>query len=269
MNGIDWRIGTMGFSYTDWGGTFYPNGLKPSQYLTYYAQRFNSIEIDSTYHAIPDPARVRRWKDQTPDDFRFALKTPAAVTHQGVIDQNLPTMLEFLYVARQLEEKLAVVLIQLPPSFSATEAGRLARFLDALPSDDGSPRFAIEFRHASWRTRPTVDLLRQHRIAWVAVDYAGQHAEIVPTTDFLYLRLIGEHDRFDYKGQQQLDMSEALHWWADQVSQRKARQPGLETVWGLFNNDYAGHSPATADRFRQILGLPVPTAPPLQQGELF
>src|SRR4051812_22967273 len=139
---MDWRIGTMAFTERTWLGSFYPAGTKSSEYLTFYSQHFNCVEIDATYHAVPDPSRVRRWYEQTPADFRFALKTPAAVTHEGRIDRNLPAMLDFLYVARHLEEKLGVVLIQLPPSCSISELGPLTDFLTKLPTGPAQPRYA-------------------------------------------------------------------------------------------------------------------------------
>jgi uncharacterized protein YecE (DUF72 family) len=134
-----------------------------------------------------------------------------------------------------------------------------------LPSGDGQPRFAVEFRHASWRNERTARLLADHNIARVAIDYAGHTAEIVPTTDFLYLRLIGEHGRFTTKDREQVDMTETLQWWIDRI----AEQPQIRSVWALFNNDYAGHSPATADRLRTMLRLPQPQPAAPQQGELF
>jgi uncharacterized protein YecE (DUF72 family) len=261
----DYRIGTMTFSEKTWLGSFYPPGTRPSEYLTFYSTQFNALEIDATYHAVPDPSRVVRWLEQTPPDFRFALKTPSAVTHEGRIDRNLPAMLDFLYVARHLQEKLAVVLIQLPPSCSVSEFGPLATFLQALPTGPGQPRYAVEFRHASWRTDRVATLLADLRMARVAIDYAGHTAEIVNTTDFLYLRFIGEHGRFTVKDREQVDMTETLEWWRDRIGE----QSGVKTLWALFNNDYAGHSPATARTFRQMLGIPAPQAAPRTQGMLF
>lgn len=262
---MDWRIGTMTFTEKTWLGSFYPAGTKQADYLPYYSRHFNALEIDSTYHAVPDPSRVVRWKDQTPADFRFSLKTPAAVTHEGRIDRNLPAMLDFLYVARHLEEKLGVVLIQLPPSCSVSEFGALASFLERLPTGPGQPRYAVEFRHASWRTERVAKLLADLRIARVAIDYAGHTAEIVNTTDFLYLRFIGEHGRFTVKDREQVDMTQTLQWWRNRICE----QAGLQGIWALFNNDYAGHSPATARRFREMMGVEGPKTPVEPQGMLF
>jgi uncharacterized protein YecE (DUF72 family) len=157
------------------------------------------------------------------------------------------------------------VLIQLPPSCSVSEFGPLATFLQALPTGPGQPRYAVEFRHASWRTDRVATLLADLRMARVAIDYAGHTAEIVNTTDFLYLRFIGEHGRFTVKDREQVDMTETLEWWRDRIGE----QSGVKTLWALFNNDYAGHSPATARTFRQMLGIPAPQAAPRTQGMLF
>src|SRR5687767_10613554 len=92
---VTWRIGTIGFSYSPWRGVFYPPGSKPSEYLAHYATRFDSVELDTTFHAMPTPERVRAWADQVDEQFRFVVKTPKMITHEGVIDQRIDLMRAF------------------------------------------------------------------------------------------------------------------------------------------------------------------------------
>src|SRR5690349_8802040 len=145
----DWRIGTMGFSYADWVGVFYPSGTKPADFLEHYARHFNAVELDTTFHAIPPAERVRHWARVTPNDFRFSVKTPRTVTHEPPLARAADEMRRFLEVARELGEKLAVVLLQFPPGFSIVAEPALRTFLESLPRD---LRFAVAFRHPSWES---------------------------------------------------------------------------------------------------------------------
>src|SRR5687767_14774231 len=131
----NWRIGTMGFSYADWAGAFYPEGMKPAEYLAFYARHFDAVELDTTFHATPPAERVRRWTAVTPDDFRFAVKAPRAVTHDTPLARALPRMLQFLDAVRQFGQKLSVVLLQFPPTFSIENVNPLSGFLAGLPPD--------------------------------------------------------------------------------------------------------------------------------------
>src|SRR5690348_16147892 len=125
MTNLELRLGTMGFSYPDWSGVFYPKGTKSTDFLSFYARHFNIVELDTTFHAVPPIQRVRRWRDETPDDFRFTAKVSKDITHASVIDRAVPAMMDFLSAMRAFEPKLAVILIQLPPSFGVDQSERL------------------------------------------------------------------------------------------------------------------------------------------------
>jgi uncharacterized protein YecE (DUF72 family) len=260
------RLGTMGFSYSDWAGVFYPQGTKPGDYLSHYARHFDTVELDTTFHATPPVARVQRWADVTPDEFRFCVKTPKSITHEGALDLRIKPMHEFLDVMRAFEKKLAVVLIQLPPSCGIDQFEPLERLLKSLPTDI---RFAIEFRSASWGQQRTLDLLREHRVALVAAEYLTRPSRIHLTTDLLYLRLIGEHERFEELNHEQIDVEPNLHWWKAELD-RVRNQQQVHQIWGFFNNDYSGYAIATCRRFMHLLGLEVREDQDLaQQGKLF
>jgi uncharacterized protein YecE (DUF72 family) len=258
----DLRLGTMGFSYADWAGVFYPQGMKPGDYLSHYARHFDSVELDTTFHATPPPERVRRWADVTPEHFRFCAKMPKSVTHEG-LDRRLGEMREFVDVMRQFGPKLAPVLIQLAPSCGIEQFDALARLIGKLPED---VRFAVEFRNSSWGEQRTLDLLRDHRCALVVAEYSSRPSRVLLTTDFLYVRWIGEHQRFKELNHEQLDVTASLEWWKDQLLHVA---PKVQGVWGFFNNDYSGYSVATCRRFMSMLGLAVSHLEVAEQGRLF
>ena len=261
-------VGTMGFSYSDWAGVFYPPGTKPGDYLAWYARQFDTVELDTTFHATPPVDRVRRWADVTPDEFRFCVKTPRDVTHEGALGRRLGPMLGFLDVMRAFGPKLAVVLIQLPPSCGVDQFEELERLLKGLPRD---ARYAVEFRNASWGQQRTLDLLRERGVGLVVAEYTTRPSRIHVTGDFLYVRWIGEHERFKELNREQVDMTPSLEWWRDEIT--RANDSGqVKDVYGFFNNDYSGYSVATCRRFMAMMGLPVRESPDQDlagQGMLF
>lgn len=257
-----WHLGTIGFSYKEWQGVFYPPGMPSRQYLAYYAERFNSVEIDTTFYGIPRAEQLARWAEATPDDFTFCLKTPQVITHDRRLVDADGLMADFLDVARTLGPKLGPFLIQLPPDFTRAEAETLDAFLDALPAD---LRYGVEFRHASWETPQTAALLSGHGVCWVTADYIHLSKRIHRTTDFLFFRWLGKHGRFKSKNREQIDTTPALRdWWAE----IRAVEDAIKAVYGFFNNDFAGYAPATCNRFKNIIGLPPADIRLLQQGRL-
>src|SRR4051812_16665464 len=213
-DGPRYWLGTMGFSYADWAGVFYPPGMKPGDYLAWYARQFDTVELDTTFHATPPVERVRRWAEVTPDEFKFCVKTPKDVTHEGALGRRLGPMLGFLDVMRAFGPKLAVVLIQLPPSCGVDQFEELERLLKGLPRD---VRFAVEFRNSSWGQQRTLDLLRERGAALVVAEYTTRPSRIHVTGDFLYVRWIGEHERFKELNREQIDMTPSLEWWKQEI----------------------------------------------------
>jgi uncharacterized protein YecE (DUF72 family) len=259
-------FGTMGFGYSDWAGTFYPAEMKAADYLSHYARHFDTVELDTTFHATPPVERVRRWREVTPDGFRFCVKTPREVTHEGALDRRLGEMKQFLDVMREFGPKLAMVLIQLPPSCGIDQFEALERLLKGLPGD---LRFAVEFRNVSWGQQRTLDLLREHRAALVAAEYLTRPSQIHVTSDQLYIRWIGEHERFKELNHEQIDITANLAWWKGEI-ERVTRAGAIEHVWGFFNNDYSGYAIATCGRFMRLMGLAVREEADLAgQGRLF
>jgi uncharacterized protein YecE (DUF72 family) len=263
----DWRLGTMGFGYADWSGVFYPESLKSAECLEHYAKHFDAVELDTTFYATPPLDRVRKWADVTPAGFRFAAKAPKAVTHDAPLDRAVAPMIDFLNIMqRGMGEKLGVVLLQFPPSFTARDGtAKLERLLRELPND---VELAAEFRHESWWNPETANLLKSYRVAWTGAEYAAEPRAIVPTTDLIYVRLIGEHDRFKPTNAVQIDVTANLQRWRDRLL---AIDPPPRQIWMLFNNDFSGYAIETLRQFRTMLGLPAPGVPPppRQQETLF
>ena len=259
----DWFLGTMGFSYKQWVGPFYPDGLNARLHLTYYADRFNALEIDTTFYGVPKASTVQRWHDATPQGFKMCPKMPRAITHEARLNEAEALTAEFLERMRLLQDKLGPILIQFPPDFTQAEVSNLIHFLPQLPDD---LRFAIEFRHRSWNKPETAVLLEAHDMCWTSADTIYVPRQITVTTDFLYLRFIGPHGRFPTKDRILLDRSADLQeWWRE----LQPRLDQVSAVYAFFNDDYEGFSPATCNRFKRIIGLDPQEIRPMQQGRLF
>jgi uncharacterized protein YecE (DUF72 family) len=260
---IDWYLGTIGFSYPEWKNSFYPAGLPSGQALNYYSRIFNAVEVNTTFYGPQSPAQIQRWNASTPDEFRFCLKAPKRITHELRLVNTAAEMHAFLDASAGLEKKFGPVLIQLPPSFTVSERANLDSFLQTLPAGQ---RYAIEFRHASWFVPETEELLKQHGVCWVANDYEELPAEIHKTADFLYIRWIARHNVIPHPGYEVLDRSERLQSWLAMI---RANLEGVNAVFGFFDNDYAGHAPATCNRLKAMAGLPVSSSSAEEQGRLF
>ena len=252
------HLGTMGYGYKDWLGVFYPDHARPPNYLNFYSQIFDAVEMDTTFYATPRAEIVERWRDQTPDGFIFCPKTPRTITHDTApLENGLALMEEFTRMVALLGNKLGPILIQFPPEFDAAHAGEVDRFLGSLPSQANQPvrlRYAVEFRHRSWDTPETAQMLHAHNACWVSAEYIIMTPRLHRTTDFLYLRFLGRHGEFANKNRPQKDVTSILKKWHGWL------EPELDhvtAVYAFFNNDFSGHSPTTCNQFKTLLGLPV------------
>lgn len=248
---VDYYIGTMGFSYRDWVGTFYPTGVGARDYLSYYSRIFNAVEIDSTFYGIPKSSAVNRWRDQTPSDFKICLKVPRSITHESALVDVENEMAVFLESIDGLGDKLGVILIQFPPSFDNSNGEVLSSFLEHLPEAEN---FAVEFRHPSWYSSQTAQLLASQGICWAATEYPGVPKEVDLTTNFLFVRLVGEHGRFHNHNREQIDVRPQINKWWDWI---RSQADQVQAVYVFFNDDYSGYAPATANRLKALIGLPV------------
>ncbi|MEM6393841.1 MAG: DUF72 domain-containing protein [Planctomycetota bacterium] len=293
MDASRFCLGTIGFSYQDWAGVFYPERVRAERRLPWYAERFGTVELDTTFYGMPTAERVRAWAGVVPEGFRFSLKMFRVVTHVGVVGSPVSIGLArgFVDVVRRFEEKLGAVLIQFPPSFTAVRRDDLLRLLDALPElgSDGSAggvRYAVELRHDSWWSEVTVKQLRERGIAWVGLDQptvavAGVSPDderqgggvrapraVVVTSDFLYMRWCGNHGQIPTNDHEILDPTPRLRWWVDRL-QSVMGGGAVKEVLGYFGNSYSGHAPKACRRMMGLLGLGVPEGEVERQGGLF
>ncbi len=259
----NWYLGTMGFAYKQWQGVFYPAGMAARNYLAHYATRFDGVEIDSSFYGTPRRETVQRWTAVTPAHFKFCPKTPREITHDMRLHNVGKPMSHFIDTMRLLEGKLGAILVQFSPDFGYVQKDVVAKFLAKLPTD---LRFAVEFRDRSWERQETAVLLRQHKVAWVSTDYIHLQKVVRHTADFLYLRFIGPHGQFATKDKELVDKTAVLQNWQQQI---QPRLPQLNNIYGFFNNDFSGYSPATCNRFKEIVGQQAAEIRTLQQGRLF
>ncbi len=261
---MDFHLGTMGYAHDDWHGVFYAEGLATRNYLSRYADVFNAVELDTTFYGTPRASTITRWRSLTPPEFQFCPKTPKLITHQLRLRGAAKPMAEFVAAISALGTRLGVILIQLPPDFSASQQSVLDEFLGNLSKPT---LYAVEFRHKSWYVPSTTDILAKHGVAWCATEYAPVPREFHRTTDFTYVRWIGDHGRFPYRHDHEIiDQTENLQWWLDQLLAHKSE---LTEVYGFFNNEYANFSPGSCNKFKELAGLPVTPLQPPQQLSMF
>lgn len=184
------HVGLSGYSYKPWQGPgrFYPASLKSNEFLHYYSTRYDAVEMDGTWYRMPTEKSVQAWLEQTPAKFFFCPKVHRQVTHQYRLKpEALPPLQFFLEQLSPLGPagRLGPILIQLPPNFRRDDE-RLDLFLDRLP---GAARWAVEFRHESWKTAEVEAILSKHGVAWVAADTDEAPAERRHTAAFCYARL--------------------------------------------------------------------------------
>jgi uncharacterized protein YecE (DUF72 family) len=251
------RLGTCGWNYDAWVGPFYPPGTRPVDFLSLYGRAFDTVEVDSTFYAIPAVKTVRGWASRVGDGFQFALKLPQEITHELRLRSSEDLCRQFIDVARELGPKLGPILIQLGPDFGPSELPALAAFLPTLPPD---VRFAVEFRHKGWINEGVLALLAEHHVALALIDARWIPRRTMtmlaeqPTADFAYIRWMGpDRDIVDYS-RIQVDRRKELEQWKAALAMLMAR---VRTAYAYVNNHFAGHSPATVRMVQEMQGLPV------------
>ncbi len=232
-------IGTSGFQYAEWKGTFYPADLPTAKMLPYYAERFSTTEVNYTFHRIPSGKTIEAWWKTTPERFKFSLKAPQKVTHWAKLRNCGDTLRYFHQVVCDLEKKLGCVLFQLPPTLKK-DAALLEAFLADVP--DGM-RAVFEFRDAAWFSDDVFELLKRKNLALCIADSEKLATPDVATADYGYLRLRRE----DY---QDADIAR----WADAI---KARSGVWSDAFVYFKHEESGIGPKFA---KQMIDLLVPPA---------
>jgi uncharacterized protein YecE (DUF72 family) len=283
VSGQSILIGTSSFTANGWKGPFYPVGLKSSDYLPFYAEHFDTVEIDSTFYACPSPQTVTNWALRTPKGFVFSLKVPQTITHEKGLVACEAEFEEFTKVVDILDEKLGVVVFQFPffDKWKITDrhefTDRLIPFLKKLPLDY---KFAIEIRNKQWLDAEFADMLRVYKVALVLQDFSlmphPNELTFDPiTADFTYIRWLGDRKGIEALTQTWnkvvVDKTDRLASWVDYCQEIQKR--GVKQ-YIYANNHFEGFSPATANKFRDLwaakgLGQLAKPRPIQREGSLF
>jgi uncharacterized protein YecE (DUF72 family) len=222
------RVGTSGYNYPEWKGTFYPETMPAARMLPYYAERFSTVEINYTFYRMPNEKIVAGWSAATPADFRLTLKAPRRITHDARLRDCAGTVRQFLDVAGTLGPKLGEVLFQLPPNLKL-DVELIDDFLGTLPP--GIPA-AFEFRHPSWFSPEVIARLRARNLALCIADSEKLSAPVEITADHAYFRLRDEGYTPD-----------DIQRWADTIRERTS---ACREVFVYFKHEEQGKGPEFA-----------------------
>lgn len=234
-------IGTSGFEYGEWRGSFYDPRIPRARWLEAYAAEFDTVELNATFYRLPGAATFDSWAARAPSGFRFAVKASRYLTHLRRLREPAEPLDRLWTRARHLGEKLGPVLYQLPPRWQPN-VERLEAFVRQVPRD--APQ-ALELRDQRWYRSEVLSMLEAAGIALCLHDMAGSEPPPRPVGPFVYVRFHGAGQRYGgrYPAQR-------LTAWADRIT--RWTDDGL-TVWTYFNNDIGGHAPRDADRLRRLL----------------
>lgn len=239
------RVGTSGWHYKSWHGPFYPKDLKIKDFLSYYASRFNTVEINNSFYRLPTEQAVKAWRKSVPEGFLFAWKASRFITHMKKL-QEIEESIDLVFGRMaDLSATFGPVLFQLPPMLRANNEtrGRMARCLSLVPS---GRRIAFEFRHPSWYEETTFRILSDHNAALCLSDHADAPTPWVVTADFVYVRGHGTNGR--YAGSYS---EETLQSWVHHITEW--RQNGRD-VYVYFDNDIKSAAPGDAQTLLRLLG---------------
>lgn len=233
------RIGTSGWIYKHWRGVFYPERLPQRAWLEFYAQHFDTVEVNFSFYRLPSRETFEAWQRRAPEGFCYAVKGSRFITHLKRLQEPEQHVALFFERLQGLGERAGPVLWQLPPDFRRDNE-RLERFLAALPSGH---QHALEFRHESWLSEPIFERLAGRGAALVIPESPHLPRALRLTTNWTYLRFHEGAHGGSYTAQQ-------LDTWADWI---RSVQAGGATVWAYFNNDVSGYAVKNARALRTRL----------------
>ena len=265
-------IGTSSWLFDGWRGVFYPEGLAKTDYLTWYAAQFPTVEVNTSFYAIPAPNTLINWVETVPDGFTFALKFPRAISHDKRLTNVSEESLAFLDAVRSLGPAAGPAFLQLPPQLTRKNSGKpLAAYLDWLAVQSAGMRIAVEVRAADLMTPAFAAYIAERGFALVLADRQGQpdlyelwHGLVQEgkAPPFAFVRFIGD-DRSGPQGDREIQTPRdaQLARWAERLAELAGRSID---VFGYVHNPYEGHSPATVRRLGALLAahVPLPAWPP-------
>ena len=230
------HIGTSGWHYKHWKGPFYLADLSPAKMLSWYVERFDTVEINSSFYRLPAESALESWCRLTPANFCFAVKASRYITHNRKLKDPENGVERFLTLIDKLGQRLGPILFQLPPAWRVN-VERLDEFLSRLPQGH---RYAFEFRNPTWNVAPVYEILDRHKAAYCIYELAGFLSPIQITTDFTYVRLHGPGSK--YQGNY---CAQTLRRWADRIERWRNQ---LRHIFVYFDNDQAGFAPNNASQ---------------------
>jgi uncharacterized protein YecE (DUF72 family) len=235
------HIGTSGWHYKHWRGTWYPEGLKDAEQFAYYKQQFHTVEINKSFYRLPTVETFEAWRKAAPRGFVFAVKASRYITHMRKLMEPERSYEPFMNNVAALKGKLGPILFQLPPRWKINTT-RLAEFLPTLPP---KWRFAFEFRNPTWYHNEVYALLREYNCAFCIYELAGHLSPAEVTANFVYVRLHGPGAKYcgSYTDAQ-------LKTWAGQC---RAYAGKGKDVFVYFDNDEAGHAAHNAERLNKLV----------------
>lgn len=237
------RVGTSGWVYAHWRGRFYPKDLPQSRWLEWYAERFDTVELNNPFYRQPSRAQFERWRKAVPVGFQYAVKLNRFITHMRRLKVDAPTVARSYDTVAGLGPALATMLVQLPPRFRFDKE-RLDLFCDAVARR--RRRHALEPRDASWLSDAALSALRERGIALCLIDTPLWPSRPAITAEFVYVRFHGPGRLYasPYEDDQ-------LRRWAQRI--RAWRDEGRD-VFAYFNNDERAYAPRDAARLRELVG---------------
>jgi uncharacterized protein YecE (DUF72 family) len=270
-------VGTSSWSSQDWCGSFYPESIRPGEMIAHYALSYRTVEIDATWHTMPNRKMVDAWSSRTPADFLFSAKVPKIISHEKYLVDCEQEMKEFLSVMSRLEGRLGPLILQFPyvakgkdASEYATGAEFLIRLKRFIPLLSREFRWGIEIRNSRWIGSELLDLLKKNQVALVFIDYYTMdplpklaHRPEVFTAPFTYIRFLGNHKQMDdavakakAEGIRKRDWESLI---VDRSAQMREWIPPIREIakrgspaFIYFNNHYAGYAPGSVELFTRL-----------------
>jgi uncharacterized protein YecE (DUF72 family) len=258
------RLGTSSWSSRDWAGVFYEPGTPPADYIRAYAERFDTVEIDATFYAVPRRSTVEGWRDRTPETFLFSAKAPGEITHKRFLEGCEDLLHRFIDTMSLLGPRLGPVLFQFP--YYTKKSGvtrddflkRLAAFLPTLPRGG---KWAVEVRNKTWIGKPLLDLLSEHQVPIALIDHPWMHGPDtlfatpgILTGPFVYIRWLGDRHGIERMtttwNETVVDRRPDILRWIPHIQALLERPV---PVLGYVNNHYAGYAPATVELIQQLM----------------
>ena len=234
-------VGTSGWHYRHWIGTFYPAGYKPPLFMDYYLKFFNTVEINNSFYKLPLLETFDLWRKSVPKDFLFVVKASRFITHNKKLLDPETSFTKFWTNVVALKDKLGIILFQLPPTWKVNHE-RFETFLKALPKRH---RYVFEFRNPTWYEDAIYKLMEKYNIGFCIYELNGHLSPEVVTADFVYVRLHGPGAK--YQGSYD---DAALQYWADKMN---AWKKDGKDVFCFFDNDEQGFAAFNAIRIKELL----------------